>query len=216
MSVCTILLTSIYSSTHSAPSTTLNLSLTSQKFTSLPRAPSPGSIPPTTLTSNTPGIGRSKTTSVPHKRMMTPANDGYIPMLPKARPPLSTVLYPTAVPLPLNPQSLTNQYYSGDDLAPRTPELDPCPEASSEQSRLQEPPTFSQSQLGGTDAAEHNLSEGLGGNVGYVNVKLGAEESMDLADVENGQHGGMEYVNIQLGSHQTQPVVSLLCTLLIT
>ena len=215
--VCTILLTSIYSSTHSAPSTTLNLSLTSQKFTSLPRAPSPGSIPPTTLTSNTPGIGRSKTASVPHKRMMTPANDGYIPMLPKARPPLSTVLYPTAVPLPLNPQSLTNQYYSGDDLAPRTPELDPCPEASSEQSRLQEPPTFSRSQLGGTDdGAEHNLSEGLGGNVGYVNVKLGAEESMDLADVEDGQHGGMEYVNIQLGSHQTQPVVSLLCTLLIT
>ena len=217
VSVCTILLTSIYASIHSAPSTTLNLPLTSQKFTSLPRAPSPGSIPPTTLASNIAGIGRSKTASVPHKRLMTPVNDGYIPMLPKARPPLSTMLYPTAVPLPLNPQSptTTNQYYSGDDLAPRTPELDLCPEVTSEQSRLQERPTFSQSQLGGTeDAAEHNLSEGLGGNVDYVNVQLGAEE--DLADVEEGQQGGVEYVNIQLGSHQTQPVVSLLCTLLIT
>lgn len=142
--------------------------------------------------------------------MVTPMNDDYIPMLPKARPPLSTVLYPTAVPLPLNPRSpAANQCYS-DDLAPRTPELDPHTEATSEQSRVREPRTFSQSQLGGTDdAAEHNLSEGLGGNVGYMNVQPGAEKSMDLADVE--QQESVEYVNIQLGSHPAQPVVSLLC-----
>ena len=207
VSVCTVLLTSINSSTNTAPSTTLNLSLTSQKFTSLPRAPSPSAIPPTVVASNIAGlVGRSKTASVPHKRMVTPVNDGYFPMLPKARPPLSTVLYPTAVPLPLNPQSPTaSQCYYGDDLAPRTPEVEPCREATSEQSRQQKSRTFSQRELGETDdAVEHNLSEGLGGDVDYVNVLRGAEE---LKDVKEGQQ--VEYVNIQLGSsHPAQPVVS--------
>ena len=199
-------------STHPAPSTTLNLSLTSQKFVSLPRAPSPASIQPTTLTSDIPGFGRSKTASVPHKRMMTPVTDNYIHMFPKSRLPLSTV-YPSAVPLPLDPWSPTNlQHDPGDYLAPRTPQLESYPEATSEPSG---PPALSRSQVAGTE--EYNLSEGLEGSAEYVNVQLGMEDGMDLprADVVEGQ-GNVEYVNIQLGSNQTQPVVSLLCTLSVT
>ena len=201
-------------STHPAPSTTLNLSLSSQKFVSLPRAPSPASIQPATLASNIPGIGRSKTASVPHKRMMAPVTDSYIQMFPKSRPPLSTV-YPSAVPLPLNPQSPT--HHPGDDLAPRTPQLESYPEATSEPSGpLQKPPALSSSYVAGTD--EHNLSEGLEESVEYVNVQRGMENGMDLprTDAVEGGQGNVEYVNIQLGSHQTQPVVSLLCTLSVT